>query len=117
MAKMKCNACEHEFKSKTKRPMCPQGCTLDRSEVIYPGDFSTVSRIAGRYESEIKAEEDKVKAEKAEAAAKKAEEDKARSEKAAADKKKADADAKAAADKKKADAASDKKDVDSTPAF
>ena len=49
MAKMKCRYCGHEFISATKRPMCPQGCRLDKSELTRQDDYSTVQRVEGEY--------------------------------------------------------------------
>lgn len=101
MAKMKCQTCGHEFDSKVKHPMCPMKCRLDRSELIRPDDFSTVTRIGGSYESEVKAEQDRVKAKKVASA--KAAKEKAEA-KTAEVKAKKEADAKAAKEKADADA-------------
>ena len=43
--KFKCKLCDQHFESAEHRPMCPQGCSLDRSEVTRPGDFSTTVRL------------------------------------------------------------------------
>ncbi len=44
MMKFKCKLCDHEFESTEHRPMCPQGCKLDRLETSRPDDFSTAVR-------------------------------------------------------------------------
>ena len=44
MMKFKCKYCDHEFESTEHRPMCPQGCKLDRMETSRPDDFSTAVR-------------------------------------------------------------------------